>query len=126
MGVDFGAKRIGIAVSNPEGTIAFPREIIEGGAGAVQRIADSAKREEAETIVVGLPLGQGGKDTDQTMRVRAFARELRRVVSMPIEFENELLTTRLARIGTHGSKSPDASAAALILQSYLDKQHVGI
>lgn len=122
LGVDFGAKRIGVAVSNSEGTIAFPREIIEGGAGAVQRIADSAKREEAEMIIIGLPLGQGGKDTDQTTRVRVFARELRRAVSMPIEFENELLTTRLARIGAQGA-SPDASAAALILQSYLDNHH---
>lgn len=121
LGIDFGAKRIGIAVSNPEGTIAFPREIIEGGAGAVKRISDIAKKEETETIVVGLPLGQGGNNTDQTMRVRAFVRDLRKIVSMPIEFENELLTTRLARAGAQGA-SPDASAAALILQSYLDKK----
>ena len=121
LGVDFGAKRIGIAVSNPEGTIAFPREIVQGGAGAVERILDIVKKEDAETIVVGLPLGQGGKDTDQTMRVRGFVGELKRTTDIPVEFENELLTTRLAQKSVQGV-APDASAAALILQSYLDRQ----
>ena len=122
LGVDFGAKRIGIAVSNPEGTIAFPREIVRGGAGAAERILAIAKEEGMATIVVGLPLGQGGNDTDQTMRVRAFVRELRRATAMPIEFENEIFTTRMAHASGVKKDRLDASAAAIILQSYLDKR----
>lgn len=73
-------------------------------------------------IVIGLPRSLGGIDTSATRAVRAFAAKLSQSVQLPIVFENEAFTTKIAEHHTARAKV-DASAAALILQSYLDKQN---
>ena len=123
IGIDYGEKRVGIAVSDPEGRIAFPREILEnkGDAAIVRKIGKFAKQEQAGHIIIGLPVDLQGKETVTTKRVRAFVQRLKDTIVVPVEFENEMLTTRMAhRIGVK-KKHVDASSAALILQSYLDK-----
>lgn len=122
LGIDHGERRIGIAVSDAGGNIAFPRKVILKSSDALKEIMDLAEAESVSKIIVGLPLSPAGGDTGQTQKVREFAEALRKEIMLPVEFENELLTTHLAEKAGIKKEHTDAAAAALILQSYLDKQ----
>ncbi len=121
-GIDYGEKRVGLAVSDEEGVFAFPREIIrnQGTKNLLRALVVFIAREHAKAVVVGLPLGADNQDTAQTKVVRAFAEELRKMISIPIFFQNEILSTRIARESSR-KEYIDDSSAALILQSYLDR-----
>src|SRR3989344_1926818 len=122
LGIDYGDVRIGVALSDAEGKIAFPQKTILNNKSAIISLAKRAKQEGVATIVIGLPISFGGNETDQTKKVRAFAKMLAQKIAIPIEFENEILTTRMARDAGAKKKTIDASAAEIILQAYLDKQ----
>jgi len=136
LGVDFGGRRIGLAISDPSGTIARPLTMLKvgGQSDAVLRVAEAATRLAAEddglrAIVVGLPLSLEGAPTDQTAAVSVFVAALRDRLPMPIVTEDERLTSveaesRLAERETDWRKRKaqiDAEAAAIILQDYLDR-----
>lgn len=135
LGIDFGGKRIGLALSDATGMLASPWKAIEGGpplaaAGRVKQVvAELAALEDGlEAIVVGLPRRLDGSDNDQTPLVRAFAAELARASSLPVILQDERLTSheadaRLAlgeRDWRKRKARLDATAAAIILQDYLD------
>lgn len=122
LGIDYGHKRIGIAISDEEGRMAFPLTELPAEFGNfVKEIRKIIKKESVEKIVIGLPITFGGKESFQAKAVKEFGRELGKMVQLPMEYENEVLSTKLAeRAGTPKSKI-NASAAAVILQSYLDK-----
>ncbi len=118
LGIDYGQKKIGLALSDPEGRIAFPHST----ARTLEEAAAIATREGVGAVVIGLPIPFRGRPSAQTRAVRAFAARLERALQLPMAFENEVFTTKLAERHTAKGKA-DASAAALILQSYLDKHH---
>ena len=118
LGIDYGAKRIGLALSDSEGSIAFPHATV----GSVEEVVEVISREGVERVIIGLPLTLHGKESDESARVRQFVSELSKRVQLPIAFENEVFTTKLAERHTPREKA-DASAAALILQSYLDREN---
>lgn len=135
LGVDFGAKRIGLALSDATGMLASPWQTIEGGAplAAAERVrsvaADLAADDDGlEAIVVGLPRRLDGSDNDQTPLVRTFAAEIARLTSLPVVLQDERLSSheaeaRLAvreRDWRKRKARLDAAAAAIILQDYLD------
>lgn len=122
LGIDYGARRIGIARSDADGRIAFPERTITYRVKK-QAIAELKKMCDAEigAVVIGMPLGLDGKETDETREARAFAAFLARMIRQPIYFENEMLTSRMSYDAGMRGASLDASSAALILQSYLDK-----
>lgn len=135
LGIDFGAKRIGLALSDATGMLASPWQTVDGGQplAAAERlgrvIADLAADEDGlEAVVVGLPRRLDGSDNDQTPLVRVFAAELARVSSLPVILQDERLSSheadaRLAvreRDWRKRKKKLDAAAAAVILQDYLD------
>lgn len=117
LGIDYGEKRIGLALSDPEGRIAFPHATV----GRLEDVLAVIARQGVGAIAIGLPLALDGVDTDETRTVRAFAARLAESVQLPIVFENEAFTTKIAEYHTARAKV-DASAAALVLQSYLDRQ----
>lgn len=132
LGLDVGARRIGVAVS--EGTIAVPLTIIEHVARAddLARIAEIVSREGAAGIVVGLPVSLDGEEHEQARLTRKFAEQLAKEVGVPVIYEDELLSTADAeaelRTGAlrqrpqrrRGARPADDHAAAVILQRYLD------
>lgn len=135
LGVDFGGKRIGLALSDATAMLASPWQTVPGGPPIVAAarlapvIADlAADADGLEAIVVGLPRRLDGSDNDQTPLARAFAAELARVSSLPVILQDERLTsheaeTRLAvreRDWRKRKAKLDATAAAIILQDYLD------
>ena len=124
LGIDYGAKRIGIAVSDDEGRMAFPVGIIMNqGKSALKEIMSRIKKERAKIVVVGLPVGLDGKETEQTKQTRLFAAMLAQAVHVSVEIENEMLTTRMAADSGMKGNHVDAASAAIILQSYLDRKH---
>ena len=123
VGIDYGARRIGVARSDADGTIAFPLRTIEyrARAGAIAELKEICDAE-IGMAVIGLPIGLDGKDTDETREVRQFATELAHAIAIPLYFENEMLTSRMAHDAGMRGSNIDASSAAIILQSYLDKK----
>ncbi len=130
IGLDVGEARIGVAVSDPTGTLASAREVLarRPEALALQAIARLVEEEEAGAIIVGLPRSLSGELHGQAALVQEFADKLRQAVQVPVEFWDERLSTVAAEremraAGTKRDRRKamiDAVAAAIILQSYLD------
>jgi putative holliday junction resolvase len=130
LAVDPGARRVGVAVSDPTGTIAQPLATVpvEPAATLAGRLADLAREQEATRLVVGLPRRLDGSQGPEAKAARALAAELRRASGLPVELVDERLTSVAAeRALLAGGASrarrrelSDRVAAALILQSYLD------
>lgn len=125
LGIDYGRKRMGLAVSDEEGRIAFPRMQFTtyNFLHTVKTLSDIVKKDLVEKIIVGLPVTFGGKESAQTVEARAFGEKLKKAIQLPIEFENEMLTTKMAIRGGIAKSKVDASSAAIILQSYLDREN---
>jgi len=128
LGLDIGDKRIGVALSDPQGILASPLTIIERSdeQSGIKAIVDIVTQKQVGRIIVGLPLSMDGSISEQAKKVEAFIQELSDYTEVPIEFRDERLTTlsakRLMRDVRKSQKmKDDAVAAALILQSYLDE-----
>lgn len=125
LGIDYGTKRIGMALSDASGRVAFPHSTVHrrGNVFVYDQILSLAKREGVERIVIGLPLGTDGSETEESGRVREFTKGLVAKTSLPIEFENEMFSSRMVQDAGVAKKHIDESSAALVLQSYLDKKN---
>jgi putative holliday junction resolvase len=122
LALDYGAARTGVAVSDATGTLARPLTVVEGAAQerGLARIAELVREEEAEIVVVGLPLtlrGERGRQADETDR---FVARLREALEVPVEIYDERFTTALAEQGGGGAPE-DARAAAHLLSGYLQR-----
>ena len=134
LGLDVGDRRIGIAVSDPEGRLAVPLRAYERrGHGDAAALIELARREEAGRIVVGLPLTLEGAHGPQAETAAAFAEELRTAPDLEVILWDERLSSREAdhhlraagRRGKAAKAERDAVAAAIILQAYLDSRRLG-
>ena len=129
LGLDIGDKRIGVALSDPQGILASPLAIINcrDERADVEAIIAIIKQHQAEQIIVGLPRSMDGSIGKQAEKVKAFTQELCNHTKVPVEFRDERLSTVLANRlmrevkKTREKSRRDAIAAALILQSYLDE-----
>ena len=130
MAVDWGERRIGLALSDPNGMIATPAGAIVRRAGKRAPIAELVRRAEsleARAIVMGLPLDGEGEDTPRATECRRVASELARRTKLPVALLDERFTTATALRAIHemggstrGRKSDvDALAAAVLLQQAL-------
>ncbi len=119
LALDFGRARTGVAVSDPSGTIARPLEIVEraGSEAGLARLAELVQEEDAERVVVGLPLTLRGERGEQARETEEFIDALKAVVDVPVESYDERFTTRLAQTAPGPD---DARAAAHLLSSYLE------
>jgi putative Holliday junction resolvase len=130
MGLDFGDKRIGIAVSDDQGQIAMPKDTLQrsGKVKYIERLAELADQENVGEILVGMPVSMDGSHGPQAQKVMRFVQRLRQRVEIPVVVWDERLTTVAAeRILIEGNLSRsrrrrviDKVAAAYLLQSYLD------
>jgi putative Holliday junction resolvase len=124
LALDYGSARCGCALSDPTGTLATPIDPIERPATrkGFARVADLVRDRGAERVVVGLPLGLSGADTDQTRETRAWADRLAAAVSVPVELYDERFTTAIAarESKSHPPRtSEDSRAAAVLLEDWL-------
>jgi putative Holliday junction resolvase len=128
LGLDIGDKRIGVALSDPQGILASPLTIVNRSddQSAIEAIVTVVHQHEVGQVIVGLPLSMDGSLGWQAKKVKDFTEELRGHLEVPLEFRDERLSTVSAIRLTQGMKKAkktrhDAMAAALILQSYLDE-----
>jgi putative Holliday junction resolvase len=132
MGIDLGAKRIGIAISDRSGIIASPHSVIQRSKSRRsdhERIRQVVDDEEVEIVVVGLPLTMDGRHAQAARAATDEARVLATVLSVPVELFDERMTTvaadrvlREAEIGASARrKFVDKVAAAVLLQTWLDR-----
>ena len=133
LGIDYGGRRIGVAVSDPTGTIASPLPTLRRRAGKrppLAKIQELAEAKEAEAVVIGLPLELDGTESDWAREVRAVGEKLARRLGLPVHFVDERLTSVQAERAVRSIGLPkrkreergrvDAAAATLILQRWLD------
>ena len=121
LALDYGSARTGVAVSDPTGTLARPIGVVEGAAteSGLAELARLVREEEAERIVVGLPLTMRGTRGEQVAETERFVEALRGAVDVPVELYDERFTTDLAQ-QTAGAAPEDALAAAHLLSTYLE------
>ncbi len=143
LAIDFGTRRLGLAVSDPLGFTAQPLSSLErvNRNEDFRRLRKICREHEVKEIVVGYPLRLKGEEGESARRVAAFARRLHRELGLPVELEDERLTTFQAReilaqtgalrkrqapavVRSAAADSPqvDSLAASLILRSYLDRK----
>jgi putative holliday junction resolvase len=122
LGIDFGAKRVGIAVSDDKGMMAFPKAVLPNDNYLVSELAKLVKSHDIGTIVVGESKDFKMSDNPIMSKARMFADELERATGIVVQYEPELLTSHQATHFQGKTGMIDASAAAIILQSYIDRR----
>ena len=129
IGIDPGTVRLGIAITDPDRMLATPHSTIDGGKGAVGRVASLVAQVGAVEVVVGLPRSLGGGDTDSTRMARSLADDLA-ATGLTVHLHDERLTSvqadRALRSAGRSSKKDrhkglkDQIAASVVLQAWLD------
>lgn len=138
MGIDYGTKRVGIAVSDDGGTIAFPRVILDNSKNLFAEILEIIKSEGVNEIVIGKSMDQEGNRNAIMDDIEAFREELEKLSGKIIHMEEERFTSHflksfdftksiekpVSRLRTSGKEKEyqDAQAAASILQRFLERR----
>jgi putative Holliday junction resolvase len=121
LGIDYGAKRVGLALSDEPGQFAYPHSIIANQPLLAKKVAGICAKEQVGTIVLGQSLNHRGQPNLIMTKMEKFKKSLAKLTNLPIVWEPELFTTALARRSPGNKDMLDAMAAALILQTYLDR-----
>ncbi|HSH45519.1 MAG TPA: Holliday junction resolvase RuvX [Longimicrobiales bacterium] len=133
LGIDYGERRVGLALSDPLGMIASPLPTLKrrkGKRAPVAPVARIVEENEVTELVVGLPLGLDGEENDWTREVRSFGDALAERTGLPVTYQDERMTSvraeravrslGLSKKQREEKERVDAAAAVLILQAYLD------
>jgi len=128
LGLDIGAKRIGIAISDDTGVIASPVGFVGRGPKSLAELRALIERYGAVRLIAGLPAGLSGREGPQAMDTRIYADALATALDLPLDYWDERLTTTIAErsLIANGARRDkrreqiDSVAAAIMLQSYLD------
>ena len=122
IGIDYGKKRVGLAVSDESGRFALPKEVLANDEKLIQAICSLAKEVGAEAIIIGESKDYKGKDNLIMEKIAPFKGELE-ALGLQVILEPEFMTSFAAQRFQGKNDLHDASAAALILQSFLDKKN---
>jgi putative Holliday junction resolvase len=132
LGLDYGEKRVGVAVSDPDGVIAMAHSVFDrdGGSGKalIEEIVKICRETGVEKVVVGLPINMNGTKGPMAEKIEAFAANLAGAVGLPVEKWDERLSTSMAErtlleadmSRSKRKKVRDKMSAQVILQGYLD------
>ena len=131
IGIDYGKKRVGVAVSDPLGIFASPLDTVPS-AGIIDFLKSYMAKEQVVLIVVGYPLNMNNKPSEAAAYVDQFLNRLRKQFpSLPVKLEDERFTSQLAfqamidggvkKMDRRVKGNVDKISAAIILQSYLDR-----
>lgn len=120
LAIDFGTKRIGLAISDETETLARELDILspkEFWANLSSLIAAN----EIEKILIGLPLNMSGQSSAKTNEAKQFAKNVESKIDIPVEMVDERLSSQMAESISGSSQNLDSLAAQIFLQNYLDK-----
>ncbi len=122
LGIDYGEKNVGVAVSDDGGNLAFAKVVLKNDKNLLENILKIISEDKTEVIIIGESKNLNGGDNPIQKKILEFKKILEENVKIPIYLEPEFLTSMEARRLQEDIKKVDASAAALILKSYLAKQ----
>ena len=124
IGIDYGTKRVGIATSDDGGTMAFPMCVLPNTKTLLADISALCVKEHIDVIVMGDSRNnQNGANPIMTV-ITPFAEELKNITGLPLQFMNETFSSREATHVQGDNALNDASAAAIVLQSFLDRTNM--
>jgi putative Holliday junction resolvase len=121
LGVDPGTVRVGIAICDEDERVAVPIEIVPASV-AVPALRTIARREQAGGIVIGLPVSLDGVERVSAERARKLGERVRRVLGLPVEYEDERFTTFAVESVAGRERPSDDLAAAMLLQQFIDRR----
>lgn len=122
LGVDYGAKKIGLAISDEGKSIAFPSTVIKNDKHLLRTLKDIVERENIEKIIIGESRDYKQKKNLIMKNILKLKDIIEKEMGLSVILEPEFLTSLQARKIQGKNKMIDASAAAIILQSYIDKR----
>lgn len=130
LGVDLGQKRVGLAISNPDRSVASPLDVIKRDGDYRNRLARIAQDWEVATIVIGLPISLDGSYGQAAQRCETEAKAIEKQLKIPVELHDERLSTVAAEkmmseagLSTRKQRNVvDKIAASILLQAWLDSQ----
>ena len=122
LGIDFGSKRVGIAVSDDSATIAQPLVVLKNSKTLLTEIEKIIEEQKVEAVVIGESKDFKGKDNAIMEQINDFVGQLSFTSNIPIHFEPEFLSSHQAQQLQGKNDMLDASSAAIILQSYLNRK----
>jgi putative Holliday junction resolvase len=119
--IDYGSKRVGIAVSDAGGTIAFPRKTLRNDDHLMEHIRTVIENEKIKSIVIGDTKSHGGAANSVSIEADAFAQAIKKQAGLPVERSWEAWSSiEAGKFAPKGREHDDAAAAAFILQRFLD------
>ena len=121
IGVDPGGARVGIAICDEDERVAVPVEIVPASV-ALPAIRTIALREGAGGIVIGLPKSLDGVERASAVAARKLGERVRRILELPVEYEDERLSSRAVERTAGRQKPSDDLAAAFLLQQFIDRR----
>jgi putative Holliday junction resolvase len=121
LGVDYGKKRVGIALSDERGEFALPKAVLPNDRELIKKIKEICDENGVKQVVIGESKNYKGEENAIMENIRSFADDLKGVTRLPVVFEPEFLTSAAAERIQGKNEMHDASAAALILKSYLER-----
>jgi len=121
LGIDYGTKRVGLALSDESGVMAFPHSVLENNANLLKSILSIIEEEEVKVVVIGHSIDKDGKENVIHEEVKELITELTLETGLPVHLEPEQYSTQEAITIQGRNKQTDASAAAIILNSFLTK-----
>lgn len=123
LGIDFGTKKVGIAISDEKGGIAFPKMVIANDKDLLPSIKQLIEEYGVSALVIGESRDIDEKENPLMREAREFAEEAKETLSTDVIWEREDFTSQTVRETQGDISKADASAAALILQAFLDRNN---
>ncbi len=121
LGIDYGKKRVGIAVSDDKGMMAFPKAVLPNDNFLFTEIKNLVNGHDIKKIVLGESKDYKMNDNPIMSRIKAFKDELERGLDIAVIYEPEILSSHQASYFQGKTTMTDAAAASIILQSYIDR-----
>lgn len=136
LGIDYGVKRVGLAMSDDGGKIAFPYKVVKNNMELLDTIHNICGEEDISAIVLGESVDSSGNKNKVMGSIEEFKRNLEAELDLPVDFEKEFMTSFYSgeqkfknifiarKIKKEKTEKDDSKAAALILQRYLDRKNL--
>lgn len=122
MGIDYGTKRVGIALSDEGGNMAFPHIVLDNDKDLLKNIEEIVKERKVEEIVIGHSIGLDGKPNIIQADIEELITDITLHIGIPVHLQPEQFSTQEAMIEQGRNKQTDASAAAIILNTFITKK----
>lgn len=122
LGIDYGTKKVGLALSNDDGNMAFPHAVVPSGDKLLETLVNLIEEKGVKEVVIGHSQNLSGEDNPVQEAINELVTDLTLQVGLPVHLEPEQYTSQAAARVQGKNEMLDASAAALILDGFITKQ----